>query len=285
MKKFSSIILIMVQVLLFGNKSFGQITQDTVIYTWNAIGYNFYPVQISNNETKYYLQDTLTNTFSLYNLDFTPFITGIAVPEPYNPFVYNYEVIYISRSLFDCDTSTIEYIYTAIGSSLSGKNKAFYIMRTDGTQLFKLDSAYAPYCYGCLNGSQEIKPIINTDSGAKLFLYYPSNTNNLHIYSLCGTLPKMYDLVSENNSQSFINIFPNPTQGLLTFNIEIPNNNSEQFDLIILDSSGREIKRQEINESNHRYVLDGRSFYKGVYYYSFRSKSRVYQSGKFVMIN
>ncbi|MEO8087787.1 MAG: T9SS type A sorting domain-containing protein [Bacteroidota bacterium] len=268
--------------LLFSASSSAQITLDTVVHPWNAIGYDFYPVQISSTETKYYVQDTLTNTFNLYNMDFTPFMTNIAVPEPYNPFVYNYEVIYLSRSLFDCDTSSIEFAYTAIGSALSGATKSFYIMRTDGTQLFKLDSAYAPYCFGCLNGSQDTKPIINTSAGAKLFLYYPSNTNNLHIYSLCGTLPKIFDLTNSNVDQTYITIFPNPTSGSLTFEINLPNN-MEEFELVIVDNSGREAKHEKINFSNHRCVIDVMDFSNGTYYYSLCTKRKAYQSGKFIL--
>src|SRR4051812_23663929 len=108
-------ILLMLVSILLGFASKSQITLDTIVHPWNLIGYDFYPVKLAENETKYYVQDTLSNSFTLYNLDFTPFLQNITVPESYSPFTKNMEVIYLSRTIFDCDSSTIEYAYTATG--------------------------------------------------------------------------------------------------------------------------------------------------------------------------
>src|SRR5689334_14495004 len=91
------------------SSSFAQINLDTTITPWDGFGYDFYPVQISNTETKYVSLDTSSNTFNLYNMDFTPFMLNIAVPEPYySPDSnYLYQVIYVSRSLFDCESTNI----------------------------------------------------------------------------------------------------------------------------------------------------------------------------------
>lgn len=274
----------MMSALFYSTLGKGQITLDTVVHPWNLIGYDFYPVQISDSETKYYFQDTLTNTFSLYNMDFSPFLMNVSVPEPFNPFVYNYLAIYISRSLFDCDSSNIEYAYTAVGSGMSGANKSFYIMRTDGTQLFKLDSAVAPYCFGCLNGSQDIRPIIRTSSGTKLFLYYPSNTNNLNIFSLCGSLPTTSSIFDNNVFQSIIvSISPNPTEGLISFQVNTPDN-LEQYELMIYDVRGIEQNRQTVSSGSKNCKIDMTQKTNGTYYYKLVSKNQTRKSGKFILI-
>ncbi len=269
-------------VLLFLTNSLkAQITLDTTITTWNSIGYDFYTVQISKTETKYYIQDTITNTFSLYNMDFSPFMLNIPVPEPFLPFQYNFEVTYITRTLFDCDSSNIEFAYKAVGSGQTGAYKPFYIMRTDGTQLFKLDSALAPYCFGCLNGSQDIRPIQNTSAGAKLFLYYPVPTNRLRIYSLCGTLPQdVFDFTNQNKYS--IKIYPNPTSGSLSFQINLPDNIND-YELIILDNNGKEMKREKINFGVSRYDIEVSSFSSGSYIYSLQTKNKAWKSGKFIL--
>jgi hypothetical protein len=255
-----------------------QVTLDTIVTPWNLIGYDFYPVQISSTETKYYFQDTLTNTFNLYNIDFTPFLLNVVVPEPFAPFTKNYEAIYISRTLFDCDSTNIEYAYNA----LAGSNRTFYIMRTDGTELFRLDSAIAPYCFGCLNGSQDIRPIASTSAGTKLFLYHPANTNNLHIYSLCGSLPtSMFDF-SNSHHQSLVKIYPNPASGSLTFQIITPDNRQE-YELVIVDNNAREVKKEKVNTGTHEYQIDVRMLINGAYFYSLRGKNEAYQTGKFVI--
>ncbi len=188
-----------------------QITLDTIV-TPISIGFDFYTVQISSTETKYYFADTATNTFSLYNMDFTPFMTNIAVPEPFAITTTNFQALYITRSLFDCDSSNIEYVYEAAIHS----NEPFRIMRTDGTQLFQLDSANGPFCSGdCLGFSDFIRPIRNTSAGTKLFLQKPSS-GQIFIYSLCGTLlTDDFDLT--NLKESYVKIFPNPTLGSLPF--------------------------------------------------------------------
>jgi len=101
-------------------------------------------------------------------MDFTPFMMNIAVPQPFNPSVYAREVLYISRALFDCDTTNIEYAYYNVITAYD----TFWIMRTDGTVLFQLDSACGPYAYGApLGGTDVVRPIISTSAGTKLILF------------------------------------------------------------------------------------------------------------------
>jgi hypothetical protein len=273
MKKFVLFILI-----LWSASVTAQITLDTTIYTWNAIGYDFYPVKLSTNETKYYIQDTLSNTFTLYNLDFTPFLQNVSVPEPYLPFSHGMSVIYLSRTLFDCDSSNIEYAYTAIGPYY----RPFYIMRTDGTELFKLDSSLAPWALGTLNGSQDIRPIMNTEDGAKLFLYYPSNTKDLNIYSLCGSLPTGFNIIINKNEYSIINVFPNPSTGLINFQINLPDN-IFKYELIIYSSSGNELIRKPINGSVINNYFDLNVFSSGNYFYKLISETEEKVVGKFII--
>src|SRR2546423_596911 len=97
--------------LLVNASSSAQITLDNTVTSITAIGQDFYTVQISSTETKYLFEDTVANSFSLYNMDFTPFMINIAVPEPFDN--WTFQVMYVTRSLFDCDTSNIEYVYEA----------------------------------------------------------------------------------------------------------------------------------------------------------------------------
>ncbi len=269
-------ILIAIAVFICNHTS-AQIVLDTIVNPWNAVGYDFYPVKISSNETKYYVQDTLTNTFNLYNLDFTPFLLNIAVPESYSPFTKNMEVIYLSRTLFDCDSSNIEYAYTAIGTGYN----PFYIMRTDGTQIFKKDSALAPYLFGTLNGSLDIKPIFNTEEGAKLFLYAPKNSNNLHIYSLCGKLPPSIYLQANslNISLNEIQVIPNPSTGTVNFKISLPDN-IRDYKLVIINDSGQQISTQKLDFEHIDNFVDFSTKSSGVYFYSVVSNNSVIRSGK-----
>lgn len=77
-------LLVIICLLSFWvKKADAQITLDFEISPWGAIGEAFYMAQISETETKYVLLDTSNNTFSLFNMDMSPFIESIAVPEPF----------------------------------------------------------------------------------------------------------------------------------------------------------------------------------------------------------
>ena len=197
-----------------------QLTLDTIVSS-RFIGYDFYTVQISSDETKYFFSDTLTNTFSLYNMDFTPFMTNISVPEPFASTSHApMQALYITKSLFDCDSTNIEYAYYSPIST----NKPFRIMRTDGTVLLYVDSANGPYCWGgCLGLTDLVVPIRNTSDGVKLFIQKYTPEQQLYVYSLCGDLPvEIFDF--KQLGQSFVKIFPNPASGFLTFQINLPDN-------------------------------------------------------------
>lgn len=255
-----------------------QIILDTILGPVMR-GTDFYMAQISPTETKYVFLDTISNTFSLHNMDFTPFLSNISVPEPFALTTAQMQPVYITRALFDCDTSNIEY---AFESPVNSYHKPFRIMRTDGTQLFYLDSANGPYCLGgCLGMSDVIVPIKNTSAGTKLWLQ-KTNSANIFIYSLCGDLPtSIFDFTS-TNQQSFIKVFPNPTQGYLAFDITLPDNLAE-YQLVIITSEGKEISRQRIVGQAPHLTIDTSNLSNGTYYYSLCTRNRAYQSGKFIL--
>ncbi|MHB8402882.1 MAG: T9SS type A sorting domain-containing protein [Bacteroidia bacterium] len=269
-------IYIYVAFILFAINVKAQITLDNIVYPKCGIGTDFFTVQISKTETKYLFEDTTTNTFSLYNMDFTPFMTNIAVPRPFAH--WTYQVLYVTRSLFDCDSTNIEYVYQSTLISTG----TFYIMRTDGTQLFRLDSASGPYSYGgSLGGSDIIQPIRSTSAGTKMFLQGITTSSKIYIYSLCGTYKNnIFDY--RNANQSVVKIFPNPTSGTLTFQINPPDNMND-YELVIFDTNAKELRRERINSGNNKYVIDVSNFSSGAYYYSLSTKDKTAKSGKFIL--
>jgi hypothetical protein len=255
-------------------------TVDSTLY-----GYLFYPTKISNNETKYVFLDTVKNQFSLYNLDFTPFLTNISVPhrlrygDPNNTGFYS--IMYITRTLFDCDSTNIEYLF----ADQSDLYEPLWIMRTDGTILFYADTMAGIYCLGCPGGTTLLRPILKTESGTKLVLMktYASSSGarNFSIYSLCGTLPDdVYDFSSEQ--ATYVKIFPNPSSMLLNFEINLPDNLND-YEFIIINNNSQVLRKQKIGVSDHSFSLDVKEYSSGTYYYSLASKIKVLQSGKFII--
>jgi hypothetical protein len=275
--KYHTLRFVFLFLCIFSKACFSQITLEHTVFPQTGMGDDFYLAQISETETKYVLCDTVTNTFSLFNMDFTPFLSNISVPEPFSHF--DFQAIYITRTLFDCDSSNIEYIY----ESTTDNTKMFRIVRTDGTILFQRDSTNGPFCLGgCLGFSDIIRPIRNTSDGTKLFLQTGINGRlAILIYQLCGTLyNSIFDVGVLN--QSIISIYPNPTSNSLQVKFNSLNN-MEDFELNIMDNFGQVYHSLKMNSNNIITSIDVSSLSNGVYYYSLHNKGKIIQSGKFIL--
>lgn len=261
-----------------------QVTLDHVINasTFGSepyLGQTFYTTQLSENETKYVFCDESTNTLNLYDMDLTPFLLNIALPAPLQNGIR--QPIYITRSLFDCDSTNIEFIYES-----PSQMDEFWIMRTDGTQLLYMDSVNAPYCIGgCLGLSDIIVPIRNTSDGTKLFLQKldPNGTSTqLYIYSVCGTLLTENFYLPTQQTTFVTGVYPNPSQQQVNFRINLPDN-INNYQLVITSGNATEVKRQLITNSSDIQTLDVSAFSSGTYFYSLCTASKVYQTGKFIV--
>ncbi|MDZ4845095.1 MAG: T9SS type A sorting domain-containing protein [Chitinophagales bacterium] len=252
-----------------------QITLEHLVDSTTMNG-GFYCTDIGGNDYKYVLLNAQANSFSLYNMDMTPYMADIVIPVT-DSIMQGFTVIYVTKALFDCDSTNIEYVFT----NAINQSEKFRVLRTDGTVLLEVDSATGPYCFGCWGGAYYIKPIINTSAGAKLFLQkYPPSNSQIFIYALCGELPiSVYDF-SEN--KTFVNLFPNPAD--MKIHLEInPPNNFEEFQVRILDGNGKELENKNIDILANKYSLDVRGLTSGTYFYSLVSNTKVYQSGKFIV--
>jgi hypothetical protein len=252
-------------------QGFSQITLEHSYYIFHA---DIYMIDLGNNDYKYVIQDS--TGFRLFNLDHSPYLTVVPPIPIFQPPSY-YEVSYISKTLFDCDSTNIEYVITR-GNHPSN----FYVYRTDGTLLFERDSVTGTYAVPEFDGSFIQQPIVNTPNGAKLFLQ-PNGTVEIdseYIYSLCGTLPASISEIPIDNR--FVEIFPNPTTGIINFQIKQPNNH-DKFKLTIYDSSFQRIEESDLNVSNYQIDLTKHSLSASTYFFDLRTQNKVYQTGKFII--
>ncbi len=226
--------------------------QITLQYTFDSTSTtNPYCTNIGNNDFKYVLVNPAQNSFSVYNMDMSPYMTNIQIPPTGDSIKNGFEVIYVTNYLFDCDSTTLEYAY----ENPNNIYKPFRIYRTDGTLLLQVDSANGPYCLGCWGGSVDEVPIINTSAGAKLFLqkYGAHNVPEMLVYTMCGNLPtSVYNFPGNGN---YVKIYPNPSSMLLNFEITPPNN-QEEFQLVVFDNTGKEYNRVDLAASQNKFSLD-----------------------------
>ncbi len=233
-------------------------------------------VDIGDNEYKYIYVDHSQNQLRIFNLDHSEYST-ITFPVAVDP--AEFYVGYVTKSLFDCDTNMYEY---AIMSRSNWRN-SFYVFREDGIELFREDSTLAPYCFGCYLGSYDVRPIINTPLGAKLFLAKATANGDLptlDVYSLCGSLPdQVLDLVGQSSS---VMLFPNPSSSEVNFVVDLPTN-LEQLDLLVFDVTGSVVKRWPIANGQTKFVLNTSQFSSGLYTYSLMSNHKLYETDKFII--
>lgn len=273
--------IIFITLFAFVMNAKAQITYEYTYYGTDSIGAATGGLQlanIGNNDYKYVYVDYVTNQLKLSNLNHTPYLT-ISIPVTLiNPGAYN--VGYVTKSLFDCDTNMIEYMIMPQANS----SRNTYIYRQDGTLLFQRDSTMPPYCFGCFTGSYDVRPIRNTPAGAKLFLMKRSTNGNLpnvDVYALCGTLPEGA-MELDATSASYVKVFPNPATGETYFQFDFPSN-TEKYELNIYNSTGQVIKTIKIPTATEKYRLDDTPLSSGLYFFTLKTENKVLQNGKFII--
>jgi len=276
-QQLKTLTLLIAVSLMIPLKTNAQITlEHTLDSTWAT---KFYCTDIGNNDFKYVMLDASSNSFSLYNMDMSPYMTNIVIPSATDSIAQGFTVVYITKALFDCDTTNIEYAY----DWQYDVTKPFRVFRTDGTLLLQVDSANGPYCGGCFGGTFYYTPIINTSDGTKLFIqkYDINQIPEMLIYALCGILPN--NVFDFSNDKFYVKVFPNPTSMELNFEVSLPNN-QEEFQIMIFDATAKENKKESISIKQGKCSINVRNYDGGTYFYSLVSTTKVYQTGKFSLI-
>ncbi len=251
----------------------GQITLE---HTYNVPpGKTLYYTDLGNNNYKYFFIDYYNNSFSLYNLDHTPFILNITPGISLDS--AKFTIAYITNTLFDCDSTNIEYAITANGGSTVVD--PFYIFRTDGTLLFQKDSVVTTWCFGCFGGVT-VKPIFNTPEGAKLILANLT-TNDWFIFSLCDLLPQTNINLENNPAVQFVSIYPNPSNRSMTIQVTVPDSYGE-YELTVYNSSLQIIIKEKFNRAKSIF-LNNEKMGSGTYFFSLQNSSKILQTGKFIL--
>lgn len=237
-------------------------------------------VQLSDTEYKYAYVDYATNQLKLFYLNHTPYITLTVPVTMVNE--AEYVVAYITRSLFDCDTSKFEYALMPP----QNPNKTFYIFRQDGTILFQRDSTIAPYCFGCFGGAYDVRPIVNTPTGAKLFLYSPDpQTGNFlatDVYGVCGTLPSGLDQQPVAPG-AYIQAAPNPATGSIRFMLDLPSNTGT-YEIQLYNATGQLMETLPLAPGTREKQYDNTALQSGIYFYNLCSKGKILQTGRMVFV-
>lgn len=251
---------------LIGNAQF--VLENT--YSGNNLNenMNFGSVKLSDTLTKYYLVDRINSQLKLYHLDHSIFKT-IAIPTQPEPNQYN--VIYISQTLFDND-SKIEYMI----DYWEFQNESVQIYNEDGTQLFFEDSSKA----ASLNDNV-YNSIINTENGTKMTIHL--NNGSVKVYSLPGNYAGKTELVGKTGQLNISFPYPNPSNSYTRIDYQLPEGTMEG-EIILYDIQGKEIKRYKIDRTFNHLRISTADLPSGTYYYNLQTLQGISEGKKMVKI-
>ena len=262
-------------VLLLITMNTAVFSQINLEHTYTQIdGIDLKPVYLSHSGTKYFLFDSSTNTFKLYNLNHSIF-KSFSIP--FNPnYAYNGDIIFISEDLFDTDSTNIEYLRT-------GATNGIYvteIISENGNIMFSRDSSNAN--------------IIVTDSGFKMALTITdfSSYENYEVYSLPGYLPSLccnninytgININNDNINQYKLTSFPNPANDFTQIEFELPNTIKEG-NLNFYNLSGILVKSFKVDNTFKSLRVTTNDLQAGTYLYSVQSNNKIIGCKKLVII-
>jgi hypothetical protein len=186
---------------------------------------------------------------------------------------------YFSRSLFDCDTSNVEFMLYNI---INGNPQTWYsyvsIYRTDGTRLFFFDSALVA---AGGNIDRDRTPIYRTPYGTKLLI--EAMNGDLKIYSLCGKLPTSYAIAKEPTGNNLSAPYPNPSMSYTRIDYTLPEN-VKFGEIVFYDIRGAEVKRFKVDHNFSNLELNTNDLKAGNYYYTLQISGKATDGKKLVVI-
>lgn len=267
--------------IMLAQLTFGQVTLENIypnVYSGTSKHFSF--IQLDSMTYKYALFDPNGSQFTLYNLNHSVYL-NVTIPITFVAGSAQYQIAFVTKSLFDCDSTNIEYALSFLGTgSPTSYPKRFYVYRTDGTQLANIDSCcFMNYSDGWKYGPEYNKPIVNTPLGSKLLLRCLDGS--ARVYSLCGNLPTG---IAENINENILgNPFPNPTSDQITIPYSIPE--SEITGIIkVYDGSGKEVKSFTVDNNFKAINIATTELATGNYYYQLFISGKPTESKKIIKV-
>ncbi len=265
MKKLALLIALMLNI-----GTYAQITLD-----FEKPSTPLVPVKISNTVVKYMQVgwDSLfiTNTFRLLNADGSVYKDINLPPPPPNAKRIN-GLDYITSSLFDTDSTTIEYLVTYECDSLNGPNHYPYdhIVIADENGNILLNEKFADlFVYS----SYPNQPIFQVGNQTKMVLWYTISASDYQYYqfmrskvfTLPGHLPNGMD-ESRTLSNNGMKIYPNPNNGNFFILSKSFENNVNTIDIYSVNgklidtyqSTGNPMQVSNLNIGNGMYLISPR---------------------------
>ncbi len=230
------------------------------------------PVLVADNCVKNAIVDFNTNPteFYLYNLDNSLFRTcelpaGITAASLW-------WVSYPTLSLFDCDSTNVEYILVQPAGMPEGTPHT-WVVREDGTVL--LDLPGFTFYGGAISNNAENQGGMWNDAESAVMnvIQGQYSTDPRRYYRVCGSVPSKFrvsmgDLTGiapyDGPVREGMKLFPNPAESEIRINYELPAG-AKSGVLRVFDLQGKMVKEWNVTSQFDHIVFDVSSLQSGTY--------------------
>jgi hypothetical protein len=271
-------------VLFAGSKLFAQINLVGSTGTYYNVQDSRRVIKLERAGYKFYMLDYQNRIFFLYNLNLSLY-KQITIPVSVGNFYY---VGYITETLFDNDSTDIDYMVSSAPSSTINNTTIF---NENGSVLF-----YEPlFSFGNIGGtfsSETENPcVFATDSGT--FMALDSAHTTRKFYKLPGTLEcaKCYgyggspsvltSLPSKGNENDLFKLYPNPSNNYITIEfIDL----KEKGNIFIIDNLGNVVQKYPVSSHQKEIIIPVENYSPGLYLYILAAGDKNLKSGKFAVV-
>jgi Secretion system C-terminal sorting domain len=239
---------------------------------------------------KYIYNGALQDTVTIYNTDLSVHRHLLIAPPPLGYTWGNY-LWYVTETLFDTDSTTIEFAMSATGPNPGSFH--FAVLREDGTALFTKTPGTFMGGAGDGTGLNANPFIVQTNTGAKLLLQ-AALLQPTEIYALPGTLPcPQYcdgSLITGSGEQlapppgTQLSLFPNPANEGTAVIYELPQG-TNTADLVFYNTTGQVILQLPVDSSTDRVQVNTSMLAAGTYLYQLRTATEVIGGPRLVVVH
>lgn len=240
--------------------SIGQIDEITEI---EGMSLEVRVLLIDHDMPKILVYEPSENHFDLYNEDYTLY-RSVDIPYEYVG-SGQYNMFHVSRSLFDCDTTNIEYLISWSGQTQSWTK----VIREDETELL----SEGDVVYNAFNTTvPESNGIVSGPNGSLLHLEGAFSGPPLSkIFQICGQLPQnisrmdstMTGLTEVEQPLDQLKLYPNPSDSQITIDYNL--NGNESGVLEIYSMEGKLVEKKQLGSFFNKVMLDISGFSAGTY--------------------
>jgi hypothetical protein len=269
--------------------SFTANAQLEFVGTYNTLARLIY---LSDDEPAIMLYNQNSGLIQLYNPDLT-LISTFTIPVQYVGSA-QYHLFHVSRTLFDCDPTNIEYLISYNSFNIS---EAYVkVFREDGSILFDLPE-HIFVDQSLISTNPVFGPSVLNDGDGVLFVFQNSGSpivgGPTSIYRSCGSIPQSCgscpdDLevgLHENPIQGHrVKLYPNPGNGQFAVEYELSSEYNSAT-LSMFDMKGREVLQKRVGPSMSYILVNTSNLKAGQYEVVLRTDDGSFISASYIELD